>query len=333
MNNYAKTVAEKPSAKKSTSNQTKHSLLFIIVFLCFGYLIINPDTVSTLSKNACAIAVFSVMPAAFPYLVLSGLTVNGGIADLVGKALSPLSKIFKLPPPCLCTIFISFISGFPVPSAIAYDLYRQGKCTLEDAEHICGFCSFCGPPFIISLFGARIMEDSRAGGVVFVVQCILSLILGKAFSINKKTQASFSCKNKKSTDPPLGVLICQSITEGGLSMLRIISFVIFFAIFSGFCENLVLWAFPDIPPIITSILRGFLEISAGITSLSQYGFSTNLKFILGSLYIYWSGISVFFQVSSSMGGAFSMKKYLIGRLFMILLGIPLSYFIYFYIIL
>lgn len=333
MNNYANNVTGSVSTKKLTWGELTKSIFFITVFICFGWLIMNPKTVSELSKNGAVMAVLSVMPSTFPYLVLSGFIINGGIADLVGKALSPISKFYRLSKSTVCTIFIYLISGFPVPSAMAYSLYRQGKCTVDDCEAILGFCSFCGAPFIISLFGTKIMNDPRAGVVLFAVQSLMALIYGKILAATKnEVKIMDEPDEEKSTDSPLGVIICKSITEGGLSMLKIISFIVFFAIFSGFFKNLVLWIFPHTPPIIISLLKGFLEISSGISSLSELHISNKLKFILGGMYIYWSGLSVFFQVSSSTNGAFSMKKYLLGRIFMILAGLPTAYFIYFYLL-
>ncbi|MBE6542822.1 MAG: hypothetical protein E7675_00325 [Ruminococcaceae bacterium] len=336
MNNYANNVAQKHRAKKSRGKNIVYAAVCIIVFLCFVWLLINPDTVSKLSQKGEAMAVFSVLPSTFPYLVLSGFIIKGGIASAIGKSLSPVSKFYNLPSDSICILFISLISGFPVPSAMAYSLYRQGKLSSKSAEDICGFCSFCGPPFIISLFGARIMKDLSAGIVLFVVQCVLAMILGKILTLSKGSSTAYLSnslpKEKNSTDPSLDTIICQSISEGGISMLKIISFVIFFSVFSGFIESLLLFLFPDISKIILSIIKGFLEISSGVLGLENLDISEKLKFILGSLYIYWSGISVFFQVSSSTEGFFSMKKYLLGRIFMILLGVPIAYLIYFYIL-
>ncbi|MBO5744474.1 MAG: hypothetical protein J6R60_01665 [Clostridia bacterium] len=341
MNNYTKNVHKKRAylKKERLNDLNKAPAAFsalggALCFFIFILFLFNSGSVARLSSLGASRVLYAVLPSTFPYLVLSSLICKSSLPHLIGKALLPLSKILKLPPSCLFIIVISFICGFPVPSLTANTLYENGEISKEQCERLTSFCSFCGPPFIFSVFGLRIMKDIRAGAVCFGVQCALAIIFALITSHGAKGEFSHSppAHIKKSTDLPVGTLICDCISLAGSSMLKITSFVIFFSVLCGIIQKVILIIFPSTDPLVLSILTGIIEMSGAVTSLGDFDFGLKTKFILGCIYIYWSGLSVLFQVRSTLDQEISMKKYLLGRFFMMILGGFISYFIYFFLL-
>ena len=349
MNNYAKIVLKITQTKKGTNMMPeKHTyqkstgikdlintLFGILIFSLAVTFIIFSDKVSSLSKTGVGIAIYSVLPSTFPYLIFSNLLIFSSFFEKTSKRLSFLSHFFKISPSSVFILLIAIFSGFPVPSAAAFALYDNGTIDKNELSGIAAFCSFCGPPFIISFFGKNIMGDINAGIVCFLVQLVLCFTFGRLLALKSNIpiiNPQISDTKNKKEDAPAFVLICNSIQRGGASFCGIAFFVIFFFIFSGIVKELILLLFPETPEIFMSMISGFLELSSGIASLSSSDFSLKIKFVLGCTYIYWAGASVLFQISATMMGKISMKKYLAGKLFLLLLGVPISYFIYFFIL-
>lgn len=332
MNNYAEFVNGSEIKPARLPHGFFKALLGIIAFFLFGVFLLSSDTVAELTTRGAASVLYAVLPSTFPYLVLSNLILHSPLTVFIGKRLSFLSHKLRIHRSSLFVIIIGFISGFPVPSVILNRLYLEGACTKDECERICAFCSFCGPPFIISLFGKEIMKDIRAGFVVYGVQCFLSLLLAIVLAPKSPYKPSTSLPPKKSTDEPVGTIICNSISSAGASMLKITSFVIFFSVICGIIQKSLSLAFPNIPKILTTVVSAFFEMSSGIIGLKSSNAPEVLRFTLGCGYIYWSGLSVLFQVRSTLDHRISMKKYLLGRLFMLVFGIPTSYFIYFHLL-
>ncbi len=346
MNNYAKNVPKKKNTPKKNGETVfplLKGVLWLFIFLCFMLLVASPSRVSELIIKGGGTFFYSVLPSTFPYLVLSNLLVLTGFGGDPHKSNSAKRK-HKIWDGMGIIVIISLITGFPVPAAMVEGLYEKNKCSKKAGEQICAFCSFCGPPFIISFFGAKVMGDIRAGIVCFLVQALLGLLSGYLLFKYERSEKQGNIKsflgdsalnntkkNEKSTDTP-SMIICKSISSAGDSMLKIAGFVLFFSVFSGII-NSILTKLLHTSSVFSSLVSGFLEISSGMASLDSPDFSIKEKFVLGAFYIYWSGLSVLFQVSSAGKSVFCLKKYLICRLFLILTGVPLAYFIYFFVVL
>ena len=96
----------------------------------------------------------SVIPALFPYFVVSGLFISLGFADGVGRRLEPLTRrLFGVGGAGASAFFLGLLGGYPVGGRTVGQLYRAGRLSKNEAERLLAFCNNAGPSFILGVVG------------------------------------------------------------------------------------------------------------------------------------------------------------------------------------
>ena len=255
-------------------------------------------------------ALFRVLPAVFPYLVLTFLVCRTGVARRVGRlAGRPFSRLFALPPACASAVFLGLLSGFPLGAKCAAELYREGLCGKEDAERLLAFCNFCGAPFILSAVGQGIFGSPAVGWLIFAVQSAAALLFG-IFYRRPKRPVSFCALPAGQSVPLTASLFAKSVAEAGLSGLSIVSFILFFSIPAG-ALRAAISHFPALIPYLP-LFVGTFEISSGVSTVGCGGLPA---LALCCLVVGFSGLSVMMQVRSfAAEGDLSMRGYVAAHL-------------------
>ena len=136
MNNYANNVAYKKPFHQSSLKSVFSALFGGVAFLLFILFIFMGDDVDLLSKEGASTVLYAVLPSTFPYLVLSGILLESAFPYYLGKAMAPLTNFLKLSPLSAVALFAAPISGFPLPSSIAWELFEQGEISEEECSRI-----------------------------------------------------------------------------------------------------------------------------------------------------------------------------------------------------
>ncbi len=106
----------------------------------------------------------SVIPALFPYFVVSGLFISLGFADGVGRRLEPLiRRLFGVGGAGASAFFLGLLGGYPVGGRTVGQLYRAGRLSKDEAERLLAFCNNAGPSFILGVVGAGCFGSLRTG--------------------------------------------------------------------------------------------------------------------------------------------------------------------------
>ncbi len=275
--------------------------LTIVLYLSI-FLVINPKPCLDAAQNAIRLCFNGVIPSLFPFFVCSGLLCSLGFSALCSHFLSPVMRpLFNLPGASALTLFMGFLSGYPIGAATAVELYKNGQCTKTEAERMLAFCNNSGPMFIIGMVGSSYLGDVIAGRYLYISHIIAALIVGLVFrfykspNIASRTLPPSFEYTKQATIPSLGSVIDSSV----FSILKVCGFVIFFAVF---IETL-----PHNP-----YLYSIVEITGGIKILSQE--CTAYKLPIISFFLALSGLSVLFQVSAIIQPfGLSLKAYISGK--------------------
>lgn len=283
--------------------KTVKTIFLALVLYMIIFLIINPQPCLDAAQNAIRLCIEAVIPSLFPFLVGSGLLCSLGFPALCTHFLSPVMRpLFNLPGASALTLFLGFLSGYPIGATTAIELYKTGQCTKIEAERMLAFCNNSGPMFIIGMVGSSYLGNVVAGQYLYISHIIAALIVGIIFRFYKSSNTanrilppSFEC-TKQTTITSLGGVIDSSV----FSILKICGFVIFFAVF--------IKTLPHNP-----YLYSFVEITGGIKTLSQE--CTAYKLPVISLFLALSGLSVLFQVSAIIQPfGLSLKTYISGKL-------------------
>ena len=267
------------------------------VLAASALLIIYPRESSAAAANALDTCIRTLIPSLFPFFVLSG------IMRLPEKFAAPLtSRLFRVGGACAAPILTGLVSGYPVGAASAVSLYREGRCSKDEAERLIAFCNNAGPAFIFGVVGVSVFKSSRAALLLYVVNAIVSLTVGAVLGTGHR--AAYSPPSSPSRAPGFTASVKTAVS----SVLNVSAFVIFFAVYIKLAGMYIHFS----SPILESLLTGFVELSSGLMSLDGF---TPLNAALASAMLGWGGISVHCQVLSFTSDTdLSLKRYFLARL-------------------
>ena len=97
-------------------------------------LALRPQRYAAACAEGIALWAKVVLPALFPFLVLTAWIARSGMADGLGRKLSPLLRRCGLPAASAGAFLLSIGSGYPVGSRVVADLQRRGEIGRADAE-------------------------------------------------------------------------------------------------------------------------------------------------------------------------------------------------------
>ncbi len=268
-----------------------------------------------------------IIPSLFPFLILSALVVELGLAAKMGKALGPMmAPLFRVNGSCAAAVALGFIGGYPVGARTAINLYQKGFCSRSEAQRLLAFCNNSGPAFILGVVGAGVFSDSRVGLLLYFIHALASLCVGLLFRFYGKGE-------QRSPHPPapsIGAVRFSSALTGAVSSalqstLGVCAFVVFFSvvisllshfgIFSSLASALALLLSPlgMTETWARQLLTGVLEVSSGVWSLSG-GESMDGRISMAAFLLGWAGLSVHCQVLSFLTeSGLNMGTYVVGK--------------------
>lgn len=129
-------------------------------------LALRPQRYAAACAEGIALWAKVVLPALFPFLVLTAWIARSGMADGLGRKLSPLLRRCGLPAASAGAFLLSIVSGYPVGSRVVADLQRRGEIGRADAEKLSILCSTSGPMFILGSVGNAMFGGGKAGAVL-----------------------------------------------------------------------------------------------------------------------------------------------------------------------
>lgn len=241
-----------------------------------------------------------LIPSLFPFMVLSAFVVKSGLADYIGKLLSPVAKkLFNVSGATGTVILLGLTGGFPVGAKGIVTLYNQDKISLKTARQLVMFLVGGGPGFVVTVVGKCLYNSVTTGLIIWLCQMVVQIILGV-----------FACRNieysYKSSQKVKAMSISNNLvssTDSGInSMMLMCGLVVIFSCIYGICEDIHIINFINttlnkigLPENISnSILSVLWEVTKGCNTCSDNACPVWLMaFCLG-----WGGVCVHFQIYS-----------------------------------
>ena len=146
----------------------KKYLIAAIALLSICLLIAEPEISMKGVKRGLLICTLKIVPALFPFCVISAFLVNSDIIDVFAKVFSPFMKLFHLPGVCAGAVLLSFTGGYPVGAITANSMYEKGEITRDEYKRMMLFCVNAGPAFVIGTVGNAIFKSVKAGVILFL---------------------------------------------------------------------------------------------------------------------------------------------------------------------
>ncbi len=279
---------------------SKNSVKILILFCAMLVLIFNSPIVLSGAYSGLVICVSSVIPALFPFMVLSSAFV-GNITQSSFKTISYISKkLFGFSPYGTGAFVCGMLCGYPIGAKCTAELYAEGKISSSEAETLVACSNNSGPLFIIGAVGTGMLASARAGVILYAIHIFWAFVF--AIILRGTTYTKHIAVSKAQKSKSLTVCIIDSVNN----MLNICGFIVFFAVVNSLIEPFISF----LPYSIKSLCFSFVEITNGISFIaSADGFITD-KMILIALALGWSGLSVHMQVKNIVSKYnISMKKY------------------------
>lgn len=254
----------------------------------------------------------SVIPSLFPYIAISELLLKSGILSRIAHLIRrPARAVLGLGESSL-SFFVGALCGFPLGAKTAAALYDAGEITHGEAERALLICNNPGAAFCTSLVGGTLLGSRYAGALIYlccilsavILSAILRLICGDLPLGNVKKSRSYGGKS-------IAEQFSSSVSSAALGVLNVTAFIVFFSGVSGALGSLL--SELGAPDAAARGISALLEISGGLNSLSLLR-EPQMRFVLCSTAAAWSGLSVHFQVLSTVSGrGFSSLRYLAAK--------------------
>lgn len=243
----------------------------------------------------------SVIPALFPYFVVSGLFISLGFADGVGRRLEPLTRrLFGVGGAGASAFFLGLLGGYPVGGRTVGQLYRAGQLSKDEAERLLAFCNNAGPSFILGVVGVGCFGSLRTGIYLYLVHAFSAVLVGILF--RKKAPVSGQKVRYSATFEPTAAFV-RAVGEAAAGMVRLCGFVVFFLV--------ILALITDLTGLNHPVLLGLAELTTGVTALGgRPGDLVWAAALLG-----WGGLSVHGQTAAVLSDTdLGLGRYFLGKI-------------------
>lgn len=246
------------------------------------------ETAAQAVREGLALCGGSVIPALFPFLVVSRLFVATGSAAALGQLLAPLTRrMLGVSGPGGTAMLLGLLGGYPVGAQTAGELVRTGAVSRQEGQRLLLFCNNCGPAFILGVAGLGCFGSLRAGGLLWAVHMLAAL--GIALVLPRRPLPPG--RDAAGVRPPaFAAAFVRSVRDAAGAMVQICGFVVFFLAALRLTARLTGLSHP--------LLSGAVELTQGILALP----ATPTGFVWAAALLGWGGLSVHGQSAAVLSG-------------------------------
>ncbi len=295
-----------------------------IVFLIIC-LISSPAKYINSATNGISLWVNNLVPALFPFFVLSKILMELNVME---KFCKPLGKcmhtLFGTNANSSYIFFLSILSGYPLGSKLVLDAYNLKQINIVEAHRMVTFTSVSGPLFIIGTVGTTMLINQTCGYIIFISHIIGAFINGVLFRkyVPKGCDNLVTVKQTLQNQNKNKNILTDSISSAINSILLIGGLVcIFYVGMEAVCSII------NLP----NIIQGLFEITNGCHLIAnEIGLSIQIKTCLACAIITFGGFcthaqAMFFLKSIGISYSFFIKQKLVHTLCSTLLCVVLCF--------
>ncbi len=278
---------------------------------CILLLLFYADSAVAAMRAGLLLCRDTVIPALFPFMVASEILVGCGGAAAIGKLLArPAQLILGVPGAAACPVMLGALCGFPTGARAAAALYDTGTLSARQCTRLLTFINNPSSAYMISAVGASLLGSRRLGLLLWGVSLVCSL--GTALVTRVLMPDDTKCT------PPAPQPVCMgadvftgAVGAAAQSMLAVCAYVLFFSAVLGALQRAL--SHLMLPPVISALLYGIVEISGGIARAAEVQDPTQAAMLCAALSC-WSGLSVMCQIMTvCRGRGFSFVPYLVAK--------------------
>jgi len=229
-----------------------------MVGAALGMLARYPREAMAAARSACHLWANGVMPALFPYMVLSQLLLPAVKSPLL---LAPLAML----------------GGSPSGAR----LINLSGCTAQKAQRLAALCATASPLFILG---------TLQGGVRMLLAHWLGACVAWAFVYILKRPQNDAAGNNAAPSPPARMSLTETVRDAALAMITVCGCMALFSVLTALLSR----AFP-LSAALSALLAALLEMATGCARIEALGLSAQWTAALLCAAVSFGGFSVFTQ--------------------------------------
>ncbi|MCD8382123.1 MAG: sporulation protein [Clostridiales bacterium] len=276
-------------------------------------LLLFPQAGGDAARAGLALCGEVILPALFPYFVLSGLAVRLGLGQRLARLLDPVMEpLFHVSGAGSAALALGALGGYPVGAETARTLLDEGLLSREEAQRLLCFCNNSGPAFILAVAGSAVFSSIAAGVFLLTVHILSALVVGLLLRGAPPPSAGRR-RLKEAAPTPSAALLPQAVKQALTASLQVSAYVVLFNIVIGLLQALP-WPSAISGSLLSPLLSGVLELSNGVCALENWSQSP-LGLAVCAFLLGWGGLSVHCQTAALLeGSGLQMVPYLGAKL-------------------
>jgi sporulation integral membrane protein YlbJ len=280
--------------KKKNTFYNATSLALILSLAAF--LLADPQRARSAAVEGFNLWARNVMPAVFPFFVLTGYISKSGYANRIGSFCAPvMSKALGVSGIGAFAYITAVFSGTPLSIKTVCDQYREGKLEREEAQIIMALCSNIGPIFVLSTIGLAFFQSIEVGGLLLAINYLSAIITAFILSFRYEKFPLLYYVSKQAP-PSRSKAFVESVKEAVASVLNIGGFIVFFQVLAAIWDS---FAGHGQLNFLNASVSSLLEVTMGTSMLGELkGESLLFSITLAAAAVSFGGLSIFFQCIS-----------------------------------
>ena len=275
--------------------------LILLSSILSWFVIRYPTEAGEAALDGMLLAARRVLPALFPFLVLSAVLLRTGFAEtLFALPSRAVSTLLGCSQEGALALLIGCFCGFPVGGRLLSDLCAEQRISPSERNRLLPLANHPSFVFFCSAVGSGMLHSRKNGLLLYLSVLIATLILGIATRHTEKTISNTRKEVAKRSISP-STLLTESIRSSTFTALIASGFIVFFAVCSAAAEALL--ATLGLPKWLSSLLSGMLELSRGMQNAAEmmgYPASRLCGTILCGFFAGFGGLSAHLQVIATV---------------------------------
>ncbi len=263
-------------------------------------------------RRGLSLCTETLIPALFPFLVLSELFVACGAGEVLGRLFGrPLAALFGISQNGACAVLLGALCGQPVASATALSLYERGEIEKRELQRISLFANNPSSAFLTAAVGGALFGNAGAGMALFFITLLSSALVGAGLRIFCGKITIIEKKPPDGVRKPLSFAdVTGGIKRGFFTLLQVCAFLLFFCALSACLVALL----QERSPVLAVLVSGILEMTGGISAAATTLPSVT-AFRMTAFFSAFAGLSVCLQILSiAEGKGIRISHYLAAKL-------------------
>lgn len=246
-------------------------------------LIVDNKTAQNAIADGLQLCLLTLIPALFPFLLLSSL-LAAGISAINIPGGGFIEKMLRIPRGSANIFFLGLLGGYPIGAKCICQAHKEGRLSGENCRRMLGFCSNAGPSFLFGI-GLTLFPEKKYCWYVWLIQILSAMITG-IITPGGDRDAIAPARNNNLKP---GTVLRQSIA----TMAMICGWVICFRVALVYLHKWILIWFQ---PLLQTCLGGILELANGCCELKHIDDIGN-RFVIFAGLLAFGGLCVAMQTT------------------------------------